>query len=223
LRNVNFGRDFTADVVADIASASPGAPCPNCGAPLRMTRGVEVGNIFQLGTRYTAALGANFLDILGQQRPIVMGSYGIGVGRTLACIAEQHRDERGLIMPITVAPFEAHLVRLNDGDTAVDQAADSLYGQLQAAGIDTLDDDRDSSPGSKFADADLIGTPMRITISKRSLSKGGVELKTRAGTSQEVVPLHDALAAVQELRKRLFAEAAGRVRQLRYDGSGQMD
>src|SRR5262249_5519761 len=155
--------------VADIAAVSAGAPCERCGAPLGLARGVEVGNIFQLGTRYTEALGATYLDAEGQAHPVVMGSYGIGVGRLLACLAEAHRDERGLKVPVPVAPYQVYLVRLSRGEEALDRQADALYETLREAGIEALYDDRDVAPGVKFNDADLIGIPLRATISARSL------------------------------------------------------
>jgi prolyl-tRNA synthetase len=175
LRNVNLGRDFQADIVADIAAAQPGDACSRCGAPLRAERGVEVGNIFQLGTSFSEALGATYLDREGKARPIVMGSYGIGVGRLLACIAEQHHDESGLIWPASVAPYPIHLVALAGGL----EAAGELSASLAQAGLEALFDDREESPGVKFADADLIGLPLRLTVSRRSLDRGGVEFRVR--------------------------------------------
>jgi len=175
LRNVNLGRDFQADIVADIAAAQPGDACSRCGAPLRAERGVEVGNIFQLGTSFSEALGAAYLDREGKARPIVMGSYGIGVGRLLACIAEQHHDEAGLIWPVSVAPYPIHVVALAGGL----EAAGELNASLEQADLEALFDDREESPGVKFADADLIGLPLRLTVSRRSLDRGGVEFRVR--------------------------------------------
>lgn len=192
--NTNYGRDYTADIVADIAVADDGHACPRCGSPLRTSRGVEVGNIFKLGTRYTAALGANYLDENGKEQPIVMGSYGIGSGRMLACAAEEHHDDKGLIWPITIAPFEVHLVALRGGEA---QAA-QLYEDLQMAGLDVLFDDREETPGVKFNDADLIGLPIRLTVSERSLKEGGVELKLRREADRRIVAQS---AAVQETVK----------------------
>jgi len=149
---------------------------------LHTSRGVEVGNIFKLGTRYSAAVGAMYLAADGAQKPIVMGSYGIGSGRLLACIAEEHHDDRGLMWPITVAPYTVHLVSL--GQT---QTADRIYDALLQAGIEVLYDDREESPGVKFNDADLIGIPIRITVSARSLAKGGVEMKRRDQSTTEIV------------------------------------
>src|SRR6266545_724095 len=210
LRNANYGRDYQAHVVADIASAFAGAACPQCGQPLRLTRGVELGNIFQLGTRYSEAMGAVFLDETGHQHPIIMGSYGIGVGRTLACIAEACRDSRGLIMPISVAPFDVHFVQLATGTEGenIRALADALYDELRAAGVDTLFDDRDVSPGSKFADADLIGVPVRLTLSPRSIKDGGVELKRRDQEQGTVVPRAEAVSAVRKVLTELRREIA---------------
>jgi prolyl-tRNA synthetase len=210
-RNVNVGRDFAPDLVTDIAAAPAGAPCPRCEAPLRLARGVEVGNIFRLGTGFAEALGARYLDAQGQSRPVVMGSYGIGVGRLLACIAEAHHDERGLRLPITVAPYEVYLVRLAASDPDLDAKADALYEALRAAGIQVLYDERGVSAGVKFADADLIGIPLRVTISPRSLQHGGCELKRRDRDDIRFVPLERGPAAIGEAIRELYAEAAARV------------
>ncbi len=192
LQNVNLGRDFQADIVTDIAAAEAGCACPRCGAPLRAERGVEVGNIFKLGTRYSTQLGALYLDKDGKQHPVVMGSYGISVGRLMACIAEQHHDERGLIWPESVAPYRVHLVALKGAESE----AEALYAQLRAAGVSVLYDDRNETPGVKFADADLIGCPLRLTIGKRSLEAGGAELSARRGGEKRMVALSDVVGAV---------------------------
>lgn len=193
LLNVNYGRDYTATIVCDIAAARDGDGCPNCGAPLRTARGVEVGNIFQLGVRYTEALGATYLDRDGQRRPIVMGSYGIGSGRLLACIAEAHHDDKGLIWPISVAPYQVYLV----GMPGAEAEAEALYAELTAAGIEVLYDDREETAGVKFNDADLLGMPIRLTLGRRSLKEGGVEFKRRDRAEKTIAPLADALAAVR--------------------------
>lgn len=191
LRNVNYGRDYQAQIVADIVSAQDGSPCPECGKAMALTRGVEVGHIFKLGTRYSDALGCNFLDEDGSSKPVIMGSYGIGVGRLLACIAEECHDDRGLIWPRSVAPYPVHLVALSAKSAEVAEKAETLYEQLCQAGIEPLYDDRPESPGVKFADADLIGLPLRLTISERSLSAGGVELKRRDASETRIVPITD--------------------------------
>lgn len=205
LLNVNFPRDYAAAIITDIALARDGDPCPNCSQPLRSARGVEVGNIFKLGTRYTDALGARYLDANGQLKPIVMGSYGIGSGRLLACIAEEHNDAHGLRWPITVAPYEVHLVALRGGE----QAAEQLYADLIAADVQVLYDDREGTPGVKFNDADLIGTPLRITIGDRSIKAGGVEFKRRDKETKEIVPLNETVGRVKkeiaEMKKEIEA------------------
>jgi len=195
LLNTNYPRDYTADVVMDIASAGEGSACPTCGAALRTSRGVEVGNIFKLGTRYSDALGATFLDQDGQAKPVIMGSYGIGVGRLLACVAEHHHDDHGLLWPITLAPYQVHLVVLPGGQAG--EVAERLYADLRAAGVEVLFDDRDERPGVKFNDADLIGLPLRLTVGERSLGKGGVELKRRESKESAVVPLNEVVAQVE--------------------------
>ncbi len=199
LRNVNYGRDYTASLVADIVAARAGDGCPQCGEPMRMSRGVEVGNIFQLGTRYSDALGCTFLDEQGESHPIIMGSYGIGVGRLLGCIAEEHHDERGLCLPPAVAPYPIHLVLLSGKTGVADAAASELADALTAAGLEPLFDDRNEYAGVKFADADLIGLPLRINISERSLKQGSVEFKPRAGGEVFLVPLENAVDAARAM------------------------
>ena len=199
LRNVNYGRDYTASLVADIVAARAGDGCPQCGEPMRMSRGVEVGNIFQLGTRYSEALGCTFLDEQGESHPIIMGSYGIGVGRLLGCIAEEHHDERGLCLPPAVAPYPIHLVLLSGKTGVADAAASELADTLTAAGLEPLFDDRNEYAGVKFADADLIGLPLRINISERSLKQGSVEFKPRAGGEVFLVPLENAVEAARAM------------------------
>jgi prolyl-tRNA synthetase len=199
--NVNYGRDFQANIVADMASAGDGSLCPECGNVMRAERGVEVGNIFKLGTRYSEALGASFLDSDGEPKPVVMGSYGIGVGRLLACIAEEHHDENGLVWPISVAPYHVHIVAAEAGELA-----DGLYEGLVSAGVEVLYDDRRESLGAKFKDADLIGAPIRLTLTPRSLQEGGVEIKARLSPESFVVPIEGALAAVRKEISDLEAE-----------------
>ncbi|HQF63755.1 MAG TPA: proline--tRNA ligase [Anaerolineaceae bacterium] len=199
LRNVNYGRDFTADQVVDLAAATEGSPCPQCGAAMRLSRGVEVGNIFKLGTKYTDALECGFSDENGQIRPVIMGSYGIGVGRLLACIAEQHHDENGLCWPAEVAPYPVHLTLLSGKTGEPDAVAQALAAELTAAGLEPLFDDRTESAGVKFADADLIGLPLRITVSERALKQGGVEFKPRRASERFIVPLENAVAAARQI------------------------
>ena len=201
LLNVNYGRDFEADSVADIAAAGDGSRCPECGNAMRAERGVEVGNIFKLGTRYSEALGARFLDSDGERKPVVMGSYGIGVGRLLACIAEEHHDEAGLMWPVSVAPYHVHIVAAEAGEVA-----DGLYEGLVSAGVEVMYDDRRESLGAKFKDADLIGAPIRLTLTTRSLQGGGVEFKARRSSESYIVPIEEAVAVVKGEISDLEAE-----------------
>ena len=209
--NVNYGRDFTADIVADIVAAADGYACPECGAPLRTVRGVEVGNIFKLGTRYSAAMGALFQDKDGKRKPVIMGSYGIGVGRLMASVVEEHHDDYGIIWPITIAPYQVHIVALKGGYDVAEQ----LYQALQDAGVEVLYDDRtEPSPGEKFNDADLIGVPLRLTVGGRSLKKGGVELKRRAEKDIALVPVEDVVdrvkAEIEAMTEAIMAKVGNR-------------
>jgi prolyl-tRNA synthetase len=219
LLNTNYPRDYAADIVTDIAAAEEGHPCPECSSPLRAARGVEVGNIFKLGTRYSDSLGCTYLDRDGQQKPVIMGSYGIGVGRLLACVAEEHHNEHGLIWPVTIAPYQVHLVLLRGkGTPQAEQTADKLYADLQAAGIEVLYDDRDESPGVKFNDADLIGLPVRLTVSERALAQGGVEMKLRCKVEKVIIPLVEAVTRIGSELAALEAEIAAKVTPVEYNG-----
>jgi prolyl-tRNA synthetase len=195
LRNVNVGRDFTPDIVTDIANARAGDPCPNCGAQVRLVQGIEVGNIFKLGSDFTEALGAEFIAEDGSRRHPIMGSYGIGLGRAMACIVEAHSDERGIAWPEEVAPYRVHLVSIGASrDPAVAEGAEALYDRLLEAGVRVLYDDRDESPGVKLTDAELLGMPTILTVSPRSLAAGGVEVTTRADGARQVRPVDDVVA-----------------------------
>jgi prolyl-tRNA synthetase len=214
LLNTNVPRDYAPAVIADIAAAGDGDACVNCGNALHTARGVEVGNIFKLGTRYSAAINATYRDADGNEKPIVMGSYGIGSGRLLACVAEEHHDARGLVLPITVAPYHVHLVSLAGNDAAINDAAERIYRALLAANVEVLYDDRAESPGVKFADADLIGLPIRLTVSSKSLKAGGVEMKRRDQEERGVVAEADLIGRVQAEMKRLFDAIAAKTVQV---------
>ena len=196
LLNVNYDRDWSADVVTDIALARHGDPCHSCGAELRRQHGIEMGHIFKLGTVYSEKLGATFLDSEGTARPAVMGCYGIGLERLLAAVVEANHDENGIIRPASLAPHDTHLVVLNADRPGVAEAADRLYEELRAAGVGVLYDDREVSPGVKFNDADLLGMPLRITVSPRNLDKGAVELKARRDVEPTLCPLDRAAAEI---------------------------
>ncbi len=199
VRNFNLARDSQVDQEVALSATVGGDPCPSCGAELELRRGIEYGNIFQLGTDYSLALGAEFTDEGGHQQPVVMGSYGIGLGRLLACVAEEHHDERGLALPISIAPYQVALVQVGTDPEVVAQA-EVLHRELGGAGIEVLYDDRDVSAGVKFADADLRGMPLRLTVSKRTLQERSLELKRRQGEAR-LIPLEGALEQVgAELR-----------------------
>jgi prolyl-tRNA synthetase len=207
LLNVNLGRDYQADIIADVAAADAGFRCPECGGAMRAERAIEIGNIFKLGTRYSEALGANYLDAEGQSHPILMGSYGIGSGRAVATVVEQRHDEKGIDWPVAVAPFHVSLMWLGSAeDTATVEAADALFASLTAAGIEVLYDDRAERAGVKFNDADLIGCPIRVSVSKRTLERGELELKARRRAEAVFVPLADAATAISALLDELRAE-----------------
>ncbi|AJF07260.1 proline--tRNA ligase [Geoalkalibacter subterraneus] len=200
----NLGRDIEVEQFADLRKAEAGDPCPRCDGLLEVWRGIEVGHVFKLGTKYSEALGAKVLDDQGHERTLVMGCYGIGVGRTVAAAIEQNHDENGIIWPLAVAPFQVLVVMLNPNDDAVREAAEDLYQRLLAAGVEVLLDDRDERPGFKFKDADLVGIPLRVTVGARGLKDGQVEFKERAGGEVRMLPLGEAAAEVAEqVRKGL--------------------
>ncbi len=211
LRNVNYGRDYEADIVCDLVAAEEGSACPACGAGMRARRGIEVGNIFKLGTRYSEAMGATFVDEEGASHPVVMGSYGIGVGRALACVAETHNDDYGLIWPITVAPYAVHLVTLGPAGSRSREAAEQLYASLQEAGIEVLYDDRDRSAGVKFNDADLLGMPIRLTVARRGMKQNAVEMKLRDQKEREMIPFDAILSEVEATIASLKREVGAAV------------
>jgi prolyl-tRNA synthetase, family II len=197
-RNVNAGRDYTADVVADITNAQAGDACPVCGAPVILRNGIEVGNIFKLGTKFTDAAGATYLGEDGQAHPIVMGSYGIGVGRSAACIVEAHHDEKGIVWPAEVAPYAAHLVSIGaTKEPRVTEIAERLHQFAIDADREILWDDRDESPGVKFTDAELLGMPWILTVSPRSLAAGGIEVTERATGERSTRPIDEVEALLR--------------------------
>ena len=208
-RNVNHGRDYEADIVTDLVAADAGHSCPQCGQPLHAVRGIEVGNIFKLGTMYSEAMGATYLDENGKSHPIVMGSYGIGSGRLIASVIEHHHDEFGIKWPISIAPYHVSLVSLaNDRSPEVAAAADDIYAQLTSAGIDVLYDDRPDRAGVKFNDADLLGIPLRVTVGGRGLRKGALEVKIRrSGETSELPPegIVDGIKAIIDAEMELIA------------------
>ena len=199
LKNINYPRDFKADIVADIALARAGEICPVCSGKLLSKQGIEVGHVFKLGTFLSEKMGAFYIDADGTSRPIVMGCYGIGIGRLMAAIIELHNDDKGIIWPLSVAPYQIYLCPLFMENPVVTDRAESLYAELEAQGLEVLYDDRDESTGVKFNDADLLGIPLRVTISPRSLEKNSVELKWRSEKKAELVPIEEAVTKIKEL------------------------
>lgn len=199
LKNVCEGRDFKASD-ADIAKVKEGARCPVCGAPLTVKNGIEIGNIFQLGTKYTASMGMTVLNKEGKAVNPIMGCYGIGIGRAIASIAEERADEKGLNWPMSVAPWHVYLCALRVDDAQVREKAEALYNEMQSAGIEVIYDDREASPGFKFSDCDLMGIPLRVVVSPRSLAAGEVEVQIRESGERFNMPY---AGCVAELKKTI--------------------
>ena len=189
-------RDFKVDEWADLVTVLAGDPCPHCGKPLSAARGIEVSQVFQLGTKYSEAMGATFMDEDGKEKPLIMGCYGVGVSRTLAAIVEQHNDENGIIWPVSVAPYEVSVIPLDPKKADCAKATDRLVQELLDAGLDVVVDDRDERPGFKFADNDLMGFPYQIVIGKRGLKNGAFELKDRATGEREDISIDEAATIV---------------------------
>ncbi len=204
LRNVNLGRDFKVHRFGDLRIISSQDSCPRCGGQILFGRGIEVGHIFMLGTKYSQALKAMFLDEAGKEKPIIMGCYGIGVGRTVAAAIEQNHDHDGIIFPAPIAPFEVTILPLQMHKPAVVETAETLYRELVDHHIDVLIDDRDERAGIKFNDADLLGIPVRITVGVKGVKNGEVELKIRAESDSELVPIKDAPRIIREKVKSLY-------------------
>ncbi|MFO7765430.1 MAG: proline--tRNA ligase [Pelovirga sp.] len=197
LEGVNLERDFQVTAFADLRNAGAGDPCPHCDGVYVNTRGIEVGHIFKLGTKYSEAMKATFLDQDGKSQDIIMGCYGIGIGRTAAASIEQNHDEHGMIWPLPLAPFQVQVIMLNPKDEQVRHTSENIYALLQEQGVEVLLDDRDERPGSKFKDADLIGIPLRVTVGTRGLQEGVVELKIRTSGEQSTVAIGDIVSVVQ--------------------------
>ena len=196
---VNWGRDAEPSAWTDLMLARAGDPSPRGGGPLTSTRGIEVGHIFKLGTKYSSAMGCDFNTEGGGKEPMIMGCYGLGIGRTIAAAIEQNHDEDGIIWPLLLAPFQVLLLALNAKDEAVTAAADGLYSALKEAGVEVLYDDRKERPGVKFKDADLIGIPIRVVVGAKSLADGQIELSTRRSREREMVAKDGVIERVQEL------------------------
>jgi prolyl-tRNA synthetase len=203
---VDQARDFAPSAFADLRLAGPGDPCPRCdNGKLEIHRGIEVGQVFYLGKKYSEAMGATFLDAEGRERALEMGCYGIGISRLVAAAIEQNHDANGIIWPFPIAPFHVLLLPINYKDKALREACDRLYQELDELGVEVLLDDRDERPGVKFKDADLIGVPLRVTVGAKGLEKGCVELRWRRDGRSEDLPV----AQAAEQIRRIVAEAVG--------------
>ncbi|RLC59975.1 MAG: proline--tRNA ligase, partial [Chloroflexi bacterium] len=198
LKNVNYPRDFKADIIVDIAQARAGEGCPRCKGKLSSAHGIEIGHIFKLGTFLSEKLGVFFTDENGVAHPVVMGCYGIGLGRLLAAIIEKYHDDKGIIWPLTVAPYHIYLCPLQREGSQVLEVSERLYAELETEGLEVLFDDRSESPGVKFNDADLLGIPVRLTISPRTLEKSSVELKWRSQEGTEFISLEGITTRLKE-------------------------
>ena len=204
--NMNYGRDYRGDIVCDLKLLKEGDPCPVCGKPVKHTRGIEVGQVFKLGTKYSKSMNAIYKDEKQQDQLIWMGCYGIGVGRTMAAVCEQHHDENGIIWPVSVAPYEVVVTLVQTQDEAQRAAAERIYGELSDAGIEVLLDDREERPGVKFKDADLLGIPLRITVG-RGVSEGRVEYKLRREAEKTEPEIGEAISKAKEF---ILSERDGR-------------
>ena len=204
-KNVNPKRDFTQQsiVVTDLRMVKEGDACPRCGAPMTMTRGIEAGQVFTLGTKYSQAMGATFLDEQGKSQPLYMGCYGIGVGRTMAAAIEQNNDEQGIIWPRAIAPFEVVVVAVNAKKDDQLAYAEEIYVECRKAGMDTLLDDRKERAGVKFKDCDLIGYPVRVVVGPKAVEEGLIEVKVRKTGEVFTFSREEYLEKVQELLQNL--------------------
>ncbi|HTF56869.1 MAG TPA: proline--tRNA ligase [Planctomycetota bacterium] len=205
LKNVNSGRDFQPEAWADIRYAKEGDPCPKCGAPVRFTTGIEVGHVFKLGTKYSEKMKCEFLDEQGKRRPMIMGCYGIGITRIAAAAIENHHDEAGIIWTKELAPYQVEVVSVKGKDEKIVKLAEDAVATLEQAGFEVLWDDRDESPGVKFADADLLGIPVRVTIGKKSAEAGTADIRVRTKPDQKPVPIMDLAKEVREAWNALEA------------------
>jgi len=210
LTHVNLGRDFQVHRFADIRRFSPGDRCPLCGQDTRLDKGIEVGHTFKFGTKYSQPMGATYIDAQGMEKEIIMGSYGIGVGRTVAAAIEQSSDEHGIIFPMPIAPFQVLILPINNKVELLRSTAEQLYQELLDKGVEVLYDDREETPGIKFMDADLIGIPLRVTLGEKNLKKGLVEIKKRKTGEISLVKKEEAISSISEMIAQEMAKASVR-------------
>ena len=201
VKNANLGRDYAVKAFADLRIIKESDSCPRCGKPVRFARGIEVGHVFKLGTKYSKAMKATFLDRDGKEKFMIMGCYGIGVGRTVAAAIEQQHDDQGILWPMTIAPFHVIIIPVNVKDESIAKAGEELYRELEEAGLEVLLDDRDERAGVKFNDADLIGIPVRVTIGPKSLAAGNLEIRMRKTGEVQTIPVKEAKSFIKDLVK----------------------
>jgi prolyl-tRNA synthetase len=199
LKNVNFGRDFNVEAFTDLRVVQENDSCPRCGGEIKFARGIEVGHVFKLGTKYSKAMKAVFLDKDGQEKIMIMGCYGIGIGRTVAACIEQNFDENGIIWPMPLAPYQVIITPVNINEDDIMKAAESIYAEMLACGMEVILDERDERAGVKFKDADLIGIPIRITIGQKNLAAGNIELKIRKTGENKLYPMQQIVSEVKAL------------------------
>jgi prolyl-tRNA synthetase len=198
-RNVNIGRDFQIQAFADFRVVTEQDNCPRCGTDIKFARGIEVGHVFKLGTKYSKAMKAGFLDKNGQEKIMIMGCYGIGIGRTVAAGIEQNHDENGIIWPMPLAPYQVIITPVNVNEEDVMESAENLYKSMLAGNIEVIFDDRDERAGVKFKDADLIGIPLRVVVGRKNLAQGKVELKIRKTGENKLYPLQEIVQQVKQI------------------------
>lgn len=204
LKNVNVGRDFKVEAFTDLRIVNAGDPCPRCGESIKIARGIEVGHVFKLGTKYSKAMKAMYLDKDGQEKIMIMGCYGIGIGRTVAAGIEQNHDENGIVWPMPLAPYHVMITPVNINEITVKETAEYLYNAMMTEGIEVIFDDRDERAGVKFKDADLIGIPLRITVGHKNLQDGNVELKIRKTGENQLCQVSDIIEKVKEIIRQEF-------------------
>ena len=204
LKNVNVGRDFKVEAFTDLRIVNSGDPCPRCGESIKIARGIEVGHVFKLGTKYSKAMKAMYLDKDGQEKIMIMGCYGIGIGRTVAAGIEQNHDENGIVWPMPLAPYHVMITPVNINEITVKETAEYLYNAMMTEGIEVIFDDRDERAGVKFKDADLIGIPLRITVGHKNLQDGNVELKIRKTGENQLCQVSDIIGKVKEIIRQEF-------------------
>jgi prolyl-tRNA synthetase len=208
LKNVNAGRDFQVEAYTDLRVVEENDSCPRCAGKVKFARGIEVGHVFKLGTKYSKAMKAAYLDKDGQEKTMIMGCYGIGIGRTVAACIEQNYDDQGIVWPVPLAPYHVIITPVNVNDKSISDVAENLYNKMQDEKIEVILDDRDERAGVKFNDADLIGIPLRVVIGQKNLAQNKVELKIRKTGENKLIAVDEIVNEVKEFVNKAFSSAA---------------